>query len=100
MGHAMTETGARGISWLRNAVLAVFVLAILAGIFYPVYTDEIGWRLQERAGFDGVDKLFTQICGPNTLAHPPFWRMPVRYYSALFNSLFADPLYVRLSGIL
>jgi len=100
MGQAMIETGTRALSRLRTAVLGVFVLAILAGIVQPLYTDEIGWRLQERAGFDGVDKLLTQICGPNTVVRPPPWMMPARYYSALFNSLFAEPLYVRLSGIL
>lgn len=86
--------------WLRNAAIGIFIAAILGGIFLPVYTDEIGWRLQERAGFDGVDKLFSQLCGPNTLAQPPFWMMPARYYSALFNTLFPEPIYVRLSGIL
>ena len=100
MGHAMMETGTRALSRLRTAALGVFVLAILAGILQPLYTDEIGWRMQERAGFDGVDKLLTEICGPNTVVHPPFWMMPARYYSALFNGLFAEPLYVRLSGML
>jgi hypothetical protein len=88
------------LSWLRNAVIAAFVTALICGLFLPIYTDEVGWRLQERAGFDGVDKLFTQLCGPNTIARPPFWMMPARWYSALFNSLFADPLYVRISGII
>ncbi|MBV1690758.1 hypothetical protein KRR38_24540 [Novosphingobium sp. G106] len=96
----MMETGTRALSRLGAAVLGVFVLAILSGIFQPIYTDEVGWRLQERAGFDGVDKLLTEVCGPNTLARPPFWMMPARYYSALFNGLFAEPIYVRLSGIL
>ncbi len=97
---AMVRTGAKALTWWRNAVLGVFVAALLGGIFLPVYSDEIGWRLQERAGFEGVDKLFVELCGPNTIAHPPFWMMPARYYSALFNSLFADPFYVRVSGIL
>ena len=86
--------------WMRNAVLAVFVCALIAGIFLPVYTDEIGWRFQERAGFDGVDKMFSELCGPNTLAAPAFFMWPVRWYSALFNGLFAAPVWVRLSGIL
>lgn len=93
-------SGARTLEWLQRAVLGVFVAALLAGIFLPLYTDEIGWRLQERAGLDGVDKVFTEVCGPNTVVRPPFWMMPVRYYSALFNTLFADPIYVRISGIL
>lgn len=90
----------RGVLTFRNAVLAAFVVATVAGMLLPLYTDEVGWRLHERAGFDGVDKLFTRICGPNTVAVPPFWMMPVRYYSYLFNGLFADPFYVRVSGVL
>lgn len=96
----MMETGTRALSRLRAVVLGVFVLALLAGIVQPLYTDEIGWRMQERAGFDGVDKLLTEVCGPNTVVRPPFWMMPARYYSALFNGLFAEPIYVRISGIL
>jgi hypothetical protein len=88
------------LSLWRNAIVALFVAAILGGILLPVYTDEIGWRLQERAGFDGLDKLYVEICGPNTLVRPPFFMMPARWYSALFNGAFADPFYVRISGIL
>jgi hypothetical protein len=94
------EAVAKAPVWGRNAVIGVFAVAVLCGIFLPVYTDEIGWRLQERAGFDRVDKMFTELCGPNSVARPPFWMMPVRWYSALFNGLFPSPLYVRLSGIL
>lgn len=83
----------------RNMSIAGLIAGILTACFIPVYTDEIGWRFQERAGFDGVDKLFSDICGPNTLAHPPFFMMPVREFSALFNSAFADPAWVRVSGI-
>lgn len=90
----------RAIKFWRNVVLAGFVAALIAGVFLPVYTDEIGWRFQERAGFDGVDKMFSEVCGPNTLARPPFFMMPVRYFSSTLNALFADPFYVRLSGIL
>lgn len=85
---------------LRAAVIGVAVLALLAGLFLPVYTDEIGWRFQERAGFDGVDKMFSELCGPNTLARPAFFMWPARWYSALFNGLFPAPIWVRLSGIL
>ncbi|HEX8058789.1 MAG TPA: hypothetical protein VF481_19120 [Novosphingobium sp.] len=95
----MIETGTRALSRLRAVVVGVFVLALLAGIVQPLYTDEVGWRMQERAGFDGVDKMLTMICGPNTVVRPPFWMMPARYYSALFNGLFAEPIYVRISGI-
>ncbi|NYH96007.1 hypothetical protein [Novosphingobium marinum] len=86
--------------WLRTVVLAAFVAAIGLGMFVPVYSDEIGWRFQERAALDGVDKMFTELCGPNTLAAPPFFMMPVRWYSALFNTAFADPFWVRASGVL
>lgn len=72
----------------------------MAGIFLPVYSDEIGWRFQERAGIDGLDKMFSDLCGPNTLAVPPLFMMPVRHFSATLNLWFADPLYVRLSGII
>jgi hypothetical protein len=80
--------------------MVMLVTLLLAGIFVPVYTDEIGWRLQERAGFDGVDKLFNEACGPNTLAVPPWFMMPARWYSAVFNGAFADPFWIRISGVL
>jgi hypothetical protein len=92
--------GARALGWLRNAVGLIFVAALIAGLFVPVYTDEVGWRFQERAAIDGVDKMFSDLCGPNSLARPPFFMMPARFYSAFFNLAFADPLFVRLSGIL
>lgn len=93
-------TGERAFGWLRNAVLGLFLSAIAAGLFVPIYTDEVGWHFQERAALDGVDKLFSDLCGPNTLAVPPAFMMPVRFYSAFFNTSFADPFYVRASGVL
>ena len=81
----------RALKQLRAIVASVFVLAVLGALFLPVYSDEIGWRFQERAALDGVDRLFSDICGPNTLAVPPFFMMPVRYFSAYTNLLFADP---------
>jgi hypothetical protein len=96
----MGDMEEKALRLLRNGVVVVLALALIAGIFLPVYTDEVGWRFQERAGIDGVDKLFNDICGPNTLAVPPLFMMPVRYYSAYLNLWFADPLYVRISGIL
>lgn len=84
---------------LRNALLIVFAASLISGILLPVYTDEIGWRLQERAALDGLDKLYSDICGPNTLAVPPWFMWPVRYYSAFWNTSFPDPLFIRLSGI-
>ncbi len=85
---------------LRDIAVVSLVIGILAGFFVPIYTDETGWRFQERAAFDGVDKLYSDVCGANTLARPPFFMWPVRYYSAIFNSAFADPFYIRLSGVL
>ena len=99
VGQARMTLADRTLGWLRYAVLGVLLAAIVAGMFLPVYTDEVGWRFQERAALDGVDKLFSDLCGPNTLAAPPFFMMPVRYYSAFFNTMFADPFYVRLSGV-
>ncbi|PKB14213.1 hypothetical protein B0I00_2845 [Novosphingobium kunmingense] len=85
--------------WPR-IVLASLVFCVLIGLLVPLYTDEVGWRLQARAALDGVDKLYVDVCGPNTLAVPPAFMMPVRAYSAFFNTAFPEPLYVRLSGVL
>lgn len=87
------------MAWLRNAVVGLFALSLLAGMLVPVYTDETGWRFQLRAGFDGVDKLITDMCGPNTFAAPPWFMMPVRHFSAFANGLFADPFWVRAAGV-
>lgn len=88
--------------WLygeRWAALAMFLLSIAAGLLLPVYTDEIGWRFQERAAVDrGLDIMFNDLCGPNTLARAPWFMLPVRWYSTLANQAFPDPLFVRLEG--
>ena len=84
---------------LRRAVVAGLLIALVAGMLLPVYSDEIGWRLQERAWLDGLDKLYSDNCGPNTLAVPRFFMWPVRWYSAFFNTRFPDPLFVRVSGV-
>jgi len=84
---------------LRRVVVAELLIALVAGMFLPIYSDEIGWRLQERAWLDGLDKLYSENCGPNTLAVPPFFMWPVRWYSAFFNTRFPDPLFVRVSGV-
>lgn len=85
--------------WLPIATPVVLAAMLLIGLLLPLYSDEVGWRLQERAGFDGVDKLFSEQCGPNTLAVPPWFMMPVRWYSALFNGAWPTPFAVRLSGV-
>jgi hypothetical protein len=97
------EMGVNTSRWGRAAFVIAplaFCLAILAGLFVPVYSDEIGWRLQERAGLDGADKLFSTLCGPTSIARPPFWMMPARYYSAFWNVGFASPFYTRVSGLM
>lgn len=81
------------------AAPVAFFLAVLSGMFVPIYTDEVAWRIQERAGIDGVDKLTTLLCGPSSLARPPWWMMPIRHYSAFWNLQFSAPLYTRISGI-
>lgn len=98
MGYHILQE--KALSWLRNWVLASLAAAFAGGIMLPVYTDEIGWRFQERAGFDGVDKMFSDLCGANMLALPPFFMWPARIFSSTLNAAFADPLYVRISGIL
>ena len=85
----------------RLAIIAVItvVALLLFGMLVPVYVDEVGWRLGSRAAMDGFDKLANDTCGAATLAVPPWFMMPVRFYSAWFNQLFPDPFYVRLSGV-
>ncbi|WP_343612932.1 hypothetical protein [Novosphingobium sp.] len=85
---------------LRHGVVASLVLGLLGGLLLPLYTDEVGWRLQERAWIDGIDKLYSDQCGPNTLTMPPFFMWPVRWYSGFFNLHFAQPYWVRISGVL
>jgi hypothetical protein len=91
------------LKWQRLAARVAFyafLLSLLFGILVPVYTDEVGWRLQERAGIDGgVDRMYNDICGANTIAVPPFFMLPFRYFSAWLNLTFPDPLYVRLVGV-
>jgi hypothetical protein len=77
------------------------VVSLIVGMLIPVYTDEIGWRFQERAAIDGgLDIMFNDACGPNTIAHAPWFMMPVRWFSALANQMLANPLFVRGAGVL
>jgi len=92
--------GGRSDQLLRPIAVAGFLLTLAVGVLVPVYTDEIGWRFQERAGIDGVDKMYSDLCGPNTLARPPWFMMPVRWFSAAANQAFADPLFIRLEGLI
>ena len=85
----------------RQIAIAGFLLSIMAGLLLPVYSDEIGWRFQERAGVDhGIDVMFNDLCGPNSLGHPPWFMMPARWYSAIANQTFAAPLFIRIEGVL
>ena len=90
----------RALTYLRTGVICAWILAVVLGIFLPVYTDEVGWRFQERAGLDGVDKMFSDTCGLNSLARPPLFMWPLRLLSAALNTTFAAPVWIRLSGIL
>jgi hypothetical protein len=84
---------------LRHGVVACLLLGLLGGLMLPLYTDEVGWRLQERAWIDGFDKLYSDQCGP-ALAVPPLFMWPVRWYSAFFNLHFAQPYWVRMAGVM
>lgn len=90
----------RALRLSRNVVLAGLIIVVGVASLLPVYSDELGWRFQERAWIDGVDKMYNDLCGPNTLARPPWFMMPVRWFSAVTNQALADPFYVRIEGVL
>ena len=97
-GAATARPGQRHARWLWLGGLAL-VAGLVFGVLLPIYSDEVVWRFAERAAIDGFDKLSADTCGPNTLAVPPWFMWPVRWFSARLNLAFADPLYVRLSGV-
>ena len=73
---------------------------LVLGTALPLYSDEIAWRFQERAGFaPGLDTMMSDTCGANTLARPPLFMMPVRLFSAAANSWLDAPVFVRLAGV-
>lgn len=73
---------------------------MLIGLLVPIYSDEVGWRFQARAAIDGgVDRFVAEACGPNTLAAPPAFMLPVRAIAAGIDLAFADPAIVRLGGV-
>ena len=90
---------ARMMLWAQRIAIALFVGSLLIGMLVPVYTDEVAWRYLERAALDGIDKPLNDGCGPNSFASPVFFMWPVRAFSAAMGTQFADPFYVRLSGI-
>jgi hypothetical protein len=93
-----SDTGWRAST--RRLALGGLVLSVLAGLLVPIYTDETGWRFQERAGIDGgLDLTWSDICGPNSIARAPWFMMPVRWFSAAANQALSDPLFVRLEGV-
>jgi hypothetical protein len=93
-------TDARLSRAFRMAIVAAFLIMLAIGILLPVYGDEIGWRFQERAWIDIVDRAYSDLCGANTFAAPPWFMLPVRWFSAMANQAFADPLFVRLEGVI
>jgi hypothetical protein len=98
----MTEADipTRGRAWTQWLALGGLVLSVLAGTLVPIYTDETGWRFQERAAIDGgLDVTFSDVCGPNSIARAPWFMMPVRWFSAAANRALADPLCIRLEGV-
>lgn len=94
-GFAATASG-----WLDRIALTGFAAMLLLGAALPVYTDEIAWRFQERAGFaPGLDTMMSDTCGANSLARPPLFMMPVRLFSAAANTWLDAPVFVRYEGV-
>lgn len=89
----------RNLRSLRRVALAVLCLSLVVAAMVPVYTDEIGWRLQMRAAIDGVDIMFNDLCGPTSMATPAWFMWPARWFSARVNMALADPVYVRAAGV-
>jgi hypothetical protein len=89
----------RGRPTLGGLAAGLFAASLLFGLLTPIYTDEVGWRFQARMAFDGVDRFIAEGCGPNTLAVPPLFMLPLRYASATANQWLADPIFIRLAGV-
>ncbi len=82
-------------------MLMLLLMSLALGLLLPLYTDEVGWRFQLSRYFQdgGVDRFLVETCGANTNAVPPFFMLPVRFFSSALTALFSDPLIVRLSGV-
>lgn len=86
--------------WLVTLAALVLLAGIAFGLLVPIYTDELVWRFHERAWIDGgLDVWLNDVCGPNSIARAPAFMMPVRWFSATVNQAFADPLYIRATGV-
>jgi hypothetical protein len=104
--HTDFEEGAAQSKETRWAGVALSLAAggllasVLLGLLVPIYTDEVLWRMHLRALIDGgFDSTYNDLCGPNTVARPPWTMLPVRWFSATLNQALAAPLFVRLSGV-
>jgi hypothetical protein len=96
-------TAGRSWDWTRIAgrsAFAGFIASLLLGLLLPLYTDEVGWRMQLRAGIDGgVDRMLNDVCGPTSIVAPPWFMMPFRIVPGWLDLAFPDPLYIRLLGV-
>jgi len=95
----MTPAEARNLRSLRLVAFAALFLSLVVATLVPVYTDEIGWRLQMRAAIDGVDIMFNDLCGPTSMAGPAWFMWPARWFSASANMALANPVFVRAAGV-
>jgi hypothetical protein len=79
---------------LRRAVVGGLLIALVAGMLLPVYTDEIGWRLRNGRGSTGWTSFI------RTIADRTRW--PCRHVAGGgtgFFTRFPDPMFVRVSGV-
>lgn len=84
---------------MKLSALLIALASLAAGLLTPIYTDEIAWRMQERAGVDGIDRGLAVTCQSSFLAKPPIFMWPVRIFSAQVAQAFPHPISVRLAGI-
>jgi len=96
-----SNASARWQRLLQRVAPASLLAFLLAAVLVPVFADETGWRLQERAWIDGgFDVAYSDVCGPNSVARAPVFMLPVRAFSAVVNLHLADPLFIRIEGVL
>jgi hypothetical protein len=91
-------------SWLTCLsllVICLFLLAILLGIFVPVYTDEVATKMMLARFFAENGKIVTVFpqCGPSHIINTPVLFYPAAWvYALLYAKLL--PLGIRISGVL